>query len=144
MAENHELNTPLTESLESDLLLLSSFLSRQQHSPSQSHPSNDNLSLVSCLSCLLAIGNKRNPKALNVNAVAGSFTETVTANRTINTLEYLVCTENGRQDTQTSRGCPRVKKPFTVDEIVPDPSNGHILLHGWDPANLKGSSDSKK
>lgn len=89
--------TPLSGNVRSDLVLLSSFLARQQHSPSQSHPRNNNLALVSCLSNLLTIGNDRNPKALNVNAVAGHFVETVTEAGTTDTLDYLVCAENGRQ-----------------------------------------------
>lgn len=246
MAPSDELLQPLSEGLRSDLVLLSSYLARQQHAPSQAHPRNNNLALVSSLSCLLTIGNKKNPKALNVNAVAGRFSETVTETGTTNTLKYIVCAENGRQhaamvnsyrrdfrktrnvsaqkneNTERTNVVPQsVKEPFFLEEplfseealesslleealrseeallseevffyedsgsseegffseeglhledseevwssddassveepvfmkehfsadtLSPNRDNGHVLLDGWNPANLKGSKINK-
>lgn len=117
MEDTNDLLMPLSDDVRSELVLLSSHLARQQHSPSRSHPRNDNLALVSSLSCLLTTGNKQNPKALIVNAVAGRFMDTITSTGTTNTLDYLVCTENARQDEEMVDAC---QEEFnrTRDELV--------------------------
>lgn len=97
MEENNQPFTPLTDSLRSDILLLSTYLGYQQQSSSTSHPDNKELALFSYISNLLTIGNLDSPRALNVNAVTGSMTNKVTESGATRVLDFLICTENGRQ-----------------------------------------------
>lgn len=92
MADSQKASTPFTNSLRSDVLLLSCFLNSQQRSLSESHPDDKDLELSHDLCCLLAIGNDLTPKAENVNANVCNVTKTGSANLSV------VSTENARQD----------------------------------------------
>ncbi|KAE9387914.1 hypothetical protein BT96DRAFT_947996 [Gymnopus androsaceus JB14] len=94
MADSQQLPAPLTNSLRSDILLLSSYLNRKQSSPSEHHPKNTNLPLFVDISTLLAIGNSDSLGSANVNAVVGQTTTSTHGPA----LELLVCVENARQD----------------------------------------------
>lgn len=77
---------PLTDSLRSDVLLLSTYLSGQQTSSFKPHSIHDNLNLFVDISTLLAIGNNLNHPAQS--AVMGKATP--------NTIEFLVCAVDGK------------------------------------------------
>ena len=94
MADSQQSPAPLTDSLRSDVLLLSSYLSGKQSSPSEPHSANDTLSLFLHISTLLAIGNEKNLRAQNVNAVIGKTTQTDVGV----VMEFLVCAENAKQN----------------------------------------------
>lgn len=80
---------PLTDSLRSDILLLSSYLSGQKNSLIKSSSVDDNLALSVDISTLLSIGDRnRGQQALNVNTIMKKHTSI--------TMEFLVCAENGR------------------------------------------------
>lgn len=162
---------PFTDSLRSDILLLSTYLASQQQSSSKSHPSHTELALYSSLSNLLTIGNHQCPKALNVNAVAGSMINHTTEMGTTRGLRYLICTENGRQHEKAAdayraelknsensawqaNNRSRPKPTFQVsrgykgqvyhmDTVDLDREHGRSLLDQWEPTNLKESDDSK-
>lgn len=165
MATNMK-SQPLSENFRSDILLLSSYLARQQDSSSQAHPSNGELALFSSISCLLTTGTNLCPKAKSVNAVAGYFVKTVTDSGTCRALDYIVCTENGRQhgesvefyrknlesgegmagdrNNQALKWSPTLDRDeYTLDVITPVARRGKVLLHGWDPSNLTGSKGLK-
>lgn len=80
-----------TDSLHSDVLLLSCFLNGQQAFPSQPHPNNKDLVLLIDFSCLLSIGNSLTPKAENVNATVANLTKP-------GNFQSVVSIENVRQD----------------------------------------------
>ncbi|KAE9395465.1 hypothetical protein BT96DRAFT_997591 [Gymnopus androsaceus JB14] len=100
MADFQQSSEPLTDSLRLDILLLSSYLSGMQNSPSEHHPKNTNLQLFVDISMLLAIGNSDNFGAKNVNAVIGQTTTSSEGPA----LELLVCIENARQDVALVQG----------------------------------------
>ncbi|KAE9391313.1 hypothetical protein BT96DRAFT_945440 [Gymnopus androsaceus JB14] len=79
---------PLTNSLRSDIILLSSYLCGQQAVSSVPRPDNRDAELYNHISTLLTTGNSRSPKASNVNAVVGKTN--------INSVEFLVFAENAR------------------------------------------------
>lgn len=81
MTDVSESHIPLTDSLRSDVLLLSTYLSGQQTSSFKPHSVHDNLNLFVDISTLLAIGNNLNHPAQS--AVMGKATP--------NAIEFLVC-----------------------------------------------------
>ena len=91
MADPQQSPAPLTDSLRSDILLISSYLDGKQSNPSEPHSKDDTLSLYLHISTLLAIGNASNCRAENVNAVIGETTPEA--------VEFLVCAENAKQHT---------------------------------------------
>lgn len=84
---------PSVSDLRMDILILSSFLDSKQSFPSTLHPVDQTLALYSNISTLLAIGNSRNPRAQNVNAVMG----TINLEADAADMEFLVCAENARK-----------------------------------------------
>jgi len=91
MADPQQSPAPLTDSLRSDILLISSYLDGKQSNPSEPHSKDDTLSLYLHISTLLAIGNESHRRAENVNAVIGETTAEA--------VEFLVCAENAKQHT---------------------------------------------
>lgn len=141
---------PSADTLRSEILLLSTYLDGQQDSPSTSHPNDQSLELFINISNLLAIGNGRNPRAQNVNAVMGS----INMDSDTTALEFLICAENARQigksTPQPNYGNKGPKKKGLSEKKVdqsskeagelvhinPDATNGRNLLDRWDSNDL--------
>ncbi|KAE9394508.1 hypothetical protein BT96DRAFT_998416 [Gymnopus androsaceus JB14] len=95
MADPQQSLAPLTDSLRSDVLLLSSYLDGKQSFPSEAHSKDATLSLYLRILTLLIVGNKSNLRAENVNAVIGETTP--------NAVQFLVCAENAKQHKDEAR-----------------------------------------
>jgi len=161
MADSQQSLAPLTNSLQSDVLLLSTQLSGKQSTSSESHPADTELPLFVDISTLLAIGHSHSPDAKNVNAVLGKITLTGTELA----MEFLVCAENAKQDdiqVRALKGQLKNKHPqgrtekdmdtpsapiagknkeqsaksaediVHLDVIIPMAENGRKLLDMWD------------
>lgn len=124
-----------------DILLLSTYLDGRQHSASKSHPEEQTLDLFVDISTLLAVGNKHNPRAENVNAVMG----TVRLDVQSPTVEVLVCTENNSQNNKQDikkvgpwkRAMDKglglnADKVGDLDGISPRWIEGRVALNKWD------------
>jgi hypothetical protein len=117
-------DSPITDSLESDILLLSSWLHGQeahQSLPESGDKDDPALSTLTALSTILTNGNDAAPMAENVHAVIGSLEQ--------DTVKCLVFAEN-TSPTGESEKTPKVQvirhtsNTFTV-------SNGKNLLDNW-------------
>lgn len=89
---------PLTDSLRSDILLLSSYLSGQKSSLIKSNSVDENLALSVDISTLLAIGSgNRGHQALNVNTISRKHNSIM--------LEFLVFAEHPRHGDGSATHC---------------------------------------
>jgi len=151
---------PFTNSLRSDILLLSTFLSGRQSSSCDYHVVDENLKLFVDISTLLSIANNFETKASNVNAVMGKTTAEA--------IDFLICVENAKSingncihgatdhgpvDERSNgpwsdsvggvdRETQRDESPKPADEvgdlyrITPIKENGRRLLLQWDLQTL--------
>ncbi|KAE9388855.1 hypothetical protein BT96DRAFT_947297 [Gymnopus androsaceus JB14] len=94
MADSQQSPAPLTDSLRSDVLLLSTQLSGKQSTSSESHPTDTELRFLLTSPPFLLLVHSHSPDAKNVNAVLGKITLTGTELA----MEFLVCAENAKQD----------------------------------------------
>lgn len=89
MTHSHQSDEPFTESLRSDVLLLSTYLSGQQTTSFRSSSVVENMDLFVDISTLLAIGNNHNHSAVMGKA-------------TLNSIEFLVCAIDATRPLETA------------------------------------------
>lgn len=137
--------------LRTDILLLSTYLDGRQQASSKSHPKDHTLDLFVDISTLLAVGNKHNPRAENVNAVMG----TLRVNVDSPTVEVLVCTENNSQNPindikKAPKGAhneglgQNADRVGGLDGLLPDSMAGRVSLNKWDGAIVDDAATDKK
>lgn len=153
MTKDRPLRAPLTDSLRSDIVLLTSYLSGQQ-SFLTSPAVDDHLAFSINISTLLAIGNNHGQQTQNGNAVLGNRTTmgtelVVFGENDDESVEYSFTTKDelrttSRETNAQSRGSgselqqnagldQTVEEVAEIISIVPIVENGRKLLDKWDP-----------
>lgn len=156
MPDYGPLQAPLTDSLRSDIVLLTSYLSGQQFLD-KSLPVAEHLGLSVDISILLGIGNNRGQQTRHGTAVTGTHTTIGTevvifAENDDESLESGFTTKhevvesarvmkvgsrgsrNGRTELEQSAGFPQsVEHVGEIISISPITQNGRKLLDRWDP-----------
>lgn len=150
MSPDRPLCAPLTDSLRSDIVLLTSYLSGKQ-CLGKSPPMDEHLALSMHISTLLAIGNNHGQYTQNGTAVLGNHTtmgtefvvfgenndESVTTNvrttpreRKVQSGEFY----NGASDLQQNADPDhKVEGAGEIISISSNMENGRHLLDKWDP-----------
>lgn len=150
MSPDRPLCAPLTDSLRSDIVLLTSYLSGQQ-CLGKAPPMNEHLALSMHISTLLAIGNNHGQHTQNGTAVLGNHTtmgtefvvfgenndDSVTANVSRTPRERKVRSgefHNGASDLQQNADADqKVEEGGEIISISSNIENGRHLLNKWDP-----------
>lgn len=110
--------------LESEILILSSFLHGNPHPDSKAEPrdtKNTSLTFASHLATLLTV-NPDTPDSCNVNAVIGNVERL--------SVTCVVCSDDYRPTLEPGSG-PRGPTSFQLIPLDPNSDKGKLLLHEW-------------
>ncbi|KAE9384597.1 hypothetical protein BT96DRAFT_1007911 [Gymnopus androsaceus JB14] len=133
MADSQQSPAPLTDSLRSDVLLLSTQLSGKQSTSSESHPTDMELSLFVDISTLLAIGHSHSPDAKNddtqVRALKGQLKNKPPQGRKEKDMDAPSAPIAGKNKEQSAKSAEDI---VHLDVIIPMAENGRKLLDKWD------------
>lgn len=136
MADSLPLQTPLTESISDDILLLSTFLSGRHGTPPKSSPVDENMTLFSDISTLLTISNHHDHQALNFTAVFGQAT--------VNSIDFLVYVEDAVQPLARVNGVHSNRIDGIAENDQSFPSLGGSMHATTDPAYVEGHNSGKE